>query len=410
MTNKSDIENIITEIISEVDNNYQFFKDPSIESGYMGLAMFYFYCHRYFKDEKFKDKGELMIENSIRTLSDISTNKNFKPKYRGDSLSNIISSFGKGLLFIENQLGYNYDFSEFHSQLNEILLELTERNLIDKDFDFFSGSLSAGHYFLNKYSYQKSDFSKAILLKILDGIRKEAIIPKKDQLCWAAPTLANTVYTGISHGSAMIINYITKLFEFSIVSQNDVNQKKLLENAVDFVMAKKREIVDGYFPNKCLSESKNIEATQFAICYGDLGILYALYNANKILMKPKLGFQIDSMLKTSMCRTKNSRYTYDGGIFYGASGIFCVFKDLYERSEDDRFRNSYQYWYDQIISYRDPYKKSHAGFISSIDYVKKGDNSSFYSFGWGISGIGICLMIGLDKDLPLLNETLLIGI
>lgn len=239
---------------------------------------------------------------------------------------------------------------------------------------------------------------------------REAIYHTKNEVFWRAPALLNQVYLGISHGSAMIINFLTKLFEIGLINEDSIKEKQLLEHAVNFLISRKRNITDGYFSHT-FSDKNPQEATQFAMCYGDLSILFALYNANKIIQNLAIGKEIDQMLATSTLRKKDSRYTFDGGIFYGASGVFCLFKELFRRSNHLSHKEAYNYWFHQIMTYRAPNRKKNAGFINAFEQVENKDNPSVrFSYGWGIAGIGICLMLGLDKKLPLINETLLIGI
>jgi len=404
------LEPILLEIISQIDENHSLFNDPSVENGKMGLALFYFFCHYFYQDRGYKIKGEDMIEDSIHLLSEISQRSRFTPKYRTDSLSNVISSFGKGLLFIQYRFNYGYDFTEYYKSINSVLIELNRQSIKEKDFDFFSGALSAGHFFVNKYYHEKDAFSKNILLEISDALEREAIYHTKNEVFWRSPALLNQVYLGISHGSAMIINFLTKLFEIGVINEDSIKEKQLLKHAINFLMNRKRNLINGYFSHT-FSDKNPQEATQFAMCYGDLGILFALYNANKIIQNPVIGKEIDKMLAASVLRKKDSRYTFDGGIFYGASGVFCLFKELFRRSNHISYEEAYTYWFHQIMTYRAPHRKKNAGFINAFEQVENKNNPSVrFSYGWGIAGIGICLMLGSDKKLPLINETLLIGI
>ncbi len=398
------IENIVQEIIS---NSYRF-NNPAIEDGSMGLAIFYFYCHKYYKDEFYLSKAEEMIEVSIKFLSNISEDSAFIPKYRGDSLSSLIASFGKGLLFVEEKLGYKYDFTEYYEVIDEVLIELTAKSLDEKDFDFFSGALSAGHYFINKFNIYRDKTSQEILLKIYEALLKEAISHEYNQIYWKAPSYADKVYIGISHGSAMIINFLVKLFNIGIFNQEDCSQKQVLNNAVNFVMSQKRNFEMGYFPN-IFEIQKKIKPTIYALCYGDLGVLYALRTSSKILNNNHLLEDVDRMLLNSSKREKNSNHTIDSGIFYGASGVYCIYRALFLTSKKSDFQQAYKYWNEQIVTYRDGENSNCAGFTflfkkeNSQDYIQ-------YSFGWGLAGLGICMLLDMDEDLPLLNELLLIGL
>lgn len=405
-------KDIIKEIILEIDNNHTLFDDPTLEKGKMGLSIFYFFCYHFYNEERYKKKGEAMVEESFKLLSDISLGNNYDTKYRTDSLSNVISSFGKALLFIQYKFDFDYDFTTYYNQISDVLIELNIQNIKEKDFDFFSGALSAGHFFINKYYYDNDNLAKDELLKICKSLNESAIYHSKDQVFWKAPALNDVTYLGISHGSAMIINFITKLFELNILNNESKVEKKLLKNAVNFLIGQKRNVIDGYFPH-VLPNKEKAQATQFGICYGDLGVLYSLYNANKILLDSKIEKEVTQMLLTTTKRKKNMKYTFDAGIFYGASGIYCTFKDLFKRTNNSLYMEASEYWYNQIVTYRDLNYKKHAGFkytLKSNDNDDNIDESDMFSFGWGLAGIGICLMQGENKKLPSISETLLIGI
>lgn len=401
---------IISEIIAEIDQNSVLFKDPSIENGKMGLAIFYFFCQKFFDDDKYQKKAEEMIEDSIGLLTEISLSEIFSPKYRGDSLSNIISSFGKGLMFVQYQLNKSYDFTEYYDIINNILCKLTKSSLKDQDFDFFSGALSSGHYFLNNFYHTKNEFSREMLLVIVKSLKKYAISHSDNQVYWKSPFYGHQIYLGISHGSAMIINFLCKLFKIGLLTKDSHAELVLLEKAVNFVLDQKRNLSTGFFPNLYGADGE-ISSTQFSLCYGDLGVIYALNNASKILKTGNLSDNINYLTYKCLQRKNDIKFTFDATIFYGAAGIYCVYKDMYLKSGDNIYKKAYQYWYDQITTYRDPDYQAMAGFAESSIYDEDKNNESVkWSYGWGISGIGICLMSGLMPELPSISETLLIGI
>ena len=408
MMNSNLSQDIIENIIGEINENVYRFENPSVEDGTRGLAIFYFYCHRAYGEEIYLNKAEEMIEASINFLTSISNESTFIPKYKGDSLSNLIASFGKGLLFVENRLNYKYDFTEYYEVIDDILIELLSKSLQERDFDFFSGALSAGHYFINKFNVYNDKTSQENLLKIYEALIKESISNENNQIYWKAPVYADQVYIGISHGSAMIINFLVKLFNIGIFHQDNISAKQILNKAVNFVMAQKREIENGFFPHVFESGSQP-EATIYAMCYGDVGILYTLKTSLYILNESQHNDDIEKMLMKCSKRKKNINHTSDASIFYGASGIYCIYRALFLSSKDINFKKVYEYWNAQIITYQNNEKHNCAGF-SFLFNEESNRNSLQYSFGWGLAGLGICMLLEMDKDLPILNELLLIGL
>jgi hypothetical protein len=405
-----EIENNIRAIIEAIEQNIQLFDDASSDYGTMGLAIFYFYCHQYFKDEKYLEKGEQLINQSIVWISSISQ-ENYKPKYRGDSLSNVISSFGKGLLFLQYHWNYKYDFEDFYTIIEDTLEILTEQNLREQNFDYFNGALSAGHFHLNKYYYQKDEKSKLVLQKIYSAIQEYAVYHTPNQVYWKSSAVYNNlIYLGISHGSSMIINFISKIIQLGVVENNDLNQI-FLNKAINLVMSKKRNVTTSYFPDFFSAEDFPKELnTIFGITYGDLGVLYALFNANKILKNSMLEEQITAMLITSTERKMNFKFTYDTGVMYGASGIFSTFKELYQATNIPLYKECYRYWYEQIIKLKSEQINEKAGYtFICTPKDSKTSISDEFSLGWGLAGVGINLLIGIDSSLPLIGELGLLG-
>lgn len=406
----SEIEANLLEIIDSIDKNVQLFDDASVEYGKMGLALFYFYCHQHYNDDKFLEKGEQLINESIIWISNISQLP-FTPKYKGDSISNVIASFGKGLLFLQYNWDYKYDFDNFYTVIEDTLEELTARNLEEKDFDYFSGALSAGYFYLNKYYYQKDEKSKLILNRIYLSIQECAIHASPNEVYWKTSYVYhNLIYLGISHGSAMFVNFISKLIKCNVIENDNLN-RDFLNKAVNLIINQKRDLVEGYFPNHFNNECKEKEgATIFGICYGDLGVLYAIHNANEILNDSSLDAKITSMLINATQRKMNPQYTYDAGLFYGASGIYFVFKELYDKTQVLPYKECYKYWFKQIMALKFSQIEEKAGY-TFICSPKETDQSisDEFSLGWGLAGIGISLLIEINPNLPSLQEVILLG-
>ncbi|MDQ0782465.1 lanthionine synthetase LanC family protein [Chryseobacterium sp. W4I1] len=400
---------IIESIIREIDENISIFSDASIEYGKMGAALLYYYGHKNYGKSEFLEKGELMIEESINLISKISLDNEYKPKYKGDSVAQTLASFGRGMLFIENNFDHQYDFSEYYLYLDDVLHETVKQELERKDYDCFSGSLAGGYYFLNQYKYNKSSYSKNVLNEIVTSIIDNAVIHNEKEIYWPSPSFDNQIYLGLSHGSAMIINFLTKIVEYKISEENEQQVKDTAYKAVSFVMNQKRDQVNGFFSYRFPAPERATE-TQFSMCYGDLGILYALSNAAKVFKFEEFEDTIKQMLDASAQRKLKHNHTQDASILYGCSGLYHMFNDIYDRRLEDLYHVSSQYWYSKITDYWNSDKESLAGFQFDYEDNQEIHPSAKYSFFWGIAGIGITLMQGQNQKLPAHNELLLTGI
>lgn len=129
------VKSTLKKIISIVNIKKDSFNEPSVEGGTMGIAIFYYFCHKYFKDDLYLSMAEEMVEKSISLLSAISEQDEFVPRYTGDSLSSLIASFGKGLLFIDNKFNSNYNFKSYYEIICDTLQTLLKQDIKRKDYD-----------------------------------------------------------------------------------------------------------------------------------------------------------------------------------------------------------------------------------------------------------------------------------
>lgn len=383
------------------------FKELSLDDGKIGLSIYYYYMHLYTGKEESLTKARDIIEDCIEGLEN--NILNYKNKYLTDSLSNYLSGFGKGLLFIENHLDSYFNFSEIHHSIQHLLIELNSQNFINKDFDLSSGALACGTYFINHYKYMKDEICKEHLLDIVNEIDKNKQSDDHGKtVFWSSPSLNDKVYIGVSHGSAMIINFLTKLFYLKVLDKKDKSKIQLLDKAVRFVINQKRNYNTGYFPT-FYPNHEGVITTQFTMCYGDLGVAYSLYESSFILSEVEIKTTSMQILESCAKRSLNKIYTFDAGITYGATGLFIAFQKLYKKHNIDVFKIASNYWADNILEFRDSNKIDYAGFINRFN--KNTDDVSFnLSFGWGLIGIAIGLMNSLNGDLPSIDELTIIGI
>ncbi len=394
----------INQYISE---NSEAFQDLSLDGGKLGLAIYYYFRYKAYGEEESLETARNTVESCINALEDCIIN--YSNKYLTDSLSNYLSGIGKALLFIEHHLDPEYDFTDIHYSLQELLIELNIQNFENKDFDISSGAMAGGHYFMNHFTYNKDDVSRNHLLEIVSQMQKSALSDDGGKtVYWNSPSLNNKVYIGLSHGSSLIINFLTKLFRLQILDPKNQSDTDLLSKASAFVLDQKRDFKTGYFPT-FYPNHEGIITTQLSMCYGDLGVAYVLYQSSLVLSLDQLKSTAFEILSSCARRPLDKLYTFDAGLTYGASGLYVIFEKLIRECGIEDFRHAAGYWADGILQFRDSQKQEYAGFINRFD--KNIEDKPFnMSFGWGIIGVAISLMINLDKNLPVIDELTIIGI
>jgi len=386
--------NLIDEISKSID---AFLKENKInhydyETGLLGFALYYAYLFKYTKKEEFKQKASGLFIESIRSFDP----NNFYKIHGGDSLDAHLSQIGRLVIFFKkNNFIEDLDIEDVLNQLDEVLVELMYSKINVKDFDYSSGALASGFYLIKRYPQNQK--LKNHLAFLANSIYELSEKDGSGNLYWFSPSLNNRVYIGISHGSSLIISFISSLYNCDI--EKDIC-KNILDKASRFVIKQYRKTkFKGLFPNMVGDEIDNM---QFSLCYGDIGVGYALYKASLVLNSDYLKTFSLSILIDCLSRKKSDNLTLDASIYYGAAGLAIAFRKVYEIVEDERFLLKGKYWLSKIEDYK-IHKNEYAGFKSRLL-----DNDSLWnlSMGWGIIGIATTLIsYETDDDATLSDLT-----
>lgn len=405
---RNERKDVICELHDNINYNRKLLKDATLEGGKAGLSLYYFYHYIYSKDVKSLDLAEYYLEECISIISELANDGEFARSFKTDSLANHVAGLGKILLFIQYKFDLNYDFSDYYDIIAAYLEPLLRNNLEHGDFDIHSGALAAGFFFLNYYNYTGDESARKMLLHIYEGIDCFKQYHNDHEIYWKSISLDDRVYLGISHGSAMILNFINKLLSNNVLSLDSPNVVELLNKSLNFIWNRRRPYITGFFP--ALFPDEGHYTTQFSMTYGDLGVLYALVQLqNKLDFGGEIYNSVFEMLQIVAERNNDKVYTRDASILFGAAGVAIIFKSLYSFTKNPLFIKSYKYWTSEICGYRNNITTHFGGFGSRFFNVAELDDPINLSFGWGIIGISTTLMIAQDSTLPDFTELTLIG-
>lgn len=382
---KLTVESTLGDILSVIGNyDDGILKNASYETGLLGYALYYSYLAKLTGESAHTAKAHDYVDRAIEAL-DL---KNFRRIYDTDSLDGHLSHIGRFLVFVEQQHLLEIDSAAYLDQLDEILFDLMKSKITIKDFDSLSGAMASGYYFLaRKKSGVNVDTQLAYLVSSLDNFAEK---DKQGDYFWKSPSLYNRVYLGISHGSSLVIAFLSQVCELGIEKDRC---KTVIRKAVNFLKKHYRvSPYKGLFPNMV---GDKIEPMQFAMCYGDIGNGYALFKAGVVLEDTAISDFANLVLDDCLLRSKEDNLTLDASIFYGASGLVISFRKMYDLTGDQRYLSRSNYWYEQILTYR-IHENAYAGFRSRLDESELWN----VSFGWGLLGIGLTLMAYSDRQLP----------
>ncbi|WP_294200010.1 lanthionine synthetase LanC family protein [uncultured Chryseobacterium sp.] len=374
----------ITESLEKYSDE-EVLKNVSYETGLLGYSLYYLYLSKYTGDQKYTTTAEEYFNKGLASFNP----KTFQRVHGTDSLDAHLAHIGRYLIFCENNGLLSVSSEEYLLNLDQILFGLMKSKINIKDFDSGTGALAAGYYYLARLK-SGSDVQEQLIF-LINSIDEAAFQDDTGDYYWKCPSLYDRIYLGISHGSSLIISFLTSVYEAGLEIQLC---EKIIRKATAFLIKQYRESdYKGLFPNMI---GDAIEPMQFALCYGDLGIGYALLRASQLLKDSDTADFANVILNDCLLRTKEDNLTLDAGIFYGASGLAITFDKLGTLSDDIRYIQRADYWNQQILTYA-MHSNDFAGFKSRL----LEDNILWQvSFGWGILGIGITLMYFDDASLP----------
>jgi lantibiotic modifying enzyme len=362
-----------------------------LSSGKLSIALFYCYLSDYQNNDKYLMIAGDILDECFEEMS---------PKlYKGHNYFLELSELGIFLEFAKKNNWYSADTEQFLESIDKHLYEYMKKKIAQKNLDVYAGALVAGSYYLNRKT--ENDLVEKYLAELVFAIDNLKLLAESGGCFWQSPIFNDDrVYTGISHGSAMIINFLCG------VHQKGIEIKlceDLIRKAYLFLWnIKSKDTRKALYANIIGEASGNI---QLSFCYGDLGTSYALLRASKVLNDEELYQEIlIDLHHLGQLTSAMSANINDAGITYGAVGVATIFEKIAKLENNPIFEAYANFWYQKIPDFR-TYENQTIGYQAQFNQYNPATN---IAFGEGIAGIGIAMMYFLNKKLPPIYE--LIGL
>ena len=312
-------------------------------AGQSGIAMFHFYCAKYFDDDRFSETGVEIISSCIEKINE---------GYSYPTYCTGIAGFGWVLQHLLDEGFIDLDLDELLSPFDIYLKSQMRLDLENDFFDFLHGAMGYGFYFLKRMlSEHTSEEIKQkytlYLEELIDGLER---MSKKDAggLWWDSILNKEQNNRGInlsfSHGMSSIV-YILSRFYFAGISQSRI--KTILGQVPSFLIKQKNPGKDGIslFPS-WIELNKPLEyKSRLAWCYGDLGISFALQWLSKILNDNELSVMAEKILIHSSQRTEPElSLVKDTGFCHGSFGNAQIFRVTGLHTKQKKLQEVADFW------------------------------------------------------------------
>jgi len=383
---KKVLEKQVRQIAKICSKKYMSLENIGVLTGQSGIALFFFYCSKYFDDDSFSETGVEIISSCMAIINS---------GYSYPTYCNGIAGFGWTLHHLSEEGFIELDLDDMLEPFDNYLQEQMKLDLVMGNYDILHGAIGNGFYFLKRYKgTQNSALKKKytqILNSCVDSLEEMAII-NDDTIKWES-VLSYEKGTrgynlGLSHGMSSILYFLSRLHNAKIANEKI---EALIKGTTNYMMSFERNNAESVslFPNWInVNESLQYKSRE-AWCYGDLGLGLAFRMAGHTIADSKLTEKGWSILKHSGERkSQDSTMVIDAGLCHGSFGNLQIFNRLNQIEASAPFEDTLNYWLkDGLKKYTgdatQPYKQFN-GLSKSYELE--------FNLLEGISGIGLSII------------------
>jgi len=342
---KSQLEKQIRNLATISHTRYQELPHIGVLGGQSGIALFQFYCAKYFEEDTFADAGVEIITDCMDKINE---------GYSFPSYCNGVAGFGWALQHLADEDFIDLNLDDLFLPFDEYLFSRMVFEFKNEYYDLLHGALGYGFYFLKRYSSPKTSAKNKIIYEgylesLIDQMDKLAIKEGKG-LKWESILNIEKENKGynlsLSHGMSSIIYLLSKI---KIAGISPTKTEYLLLGAQRFVIAlqskKKKDL--SLFPSWVDPLEKINYTSRLAWCYGDIGIGLSMQLASKALNDPSLADKaIEILDHTTKRTTPEESLVIDAGFCHGSFGNSYIFAQI-AKNEDisgQNFSKAAEFW------------------------------------------------------------------
>lgn len=362
-------------------------KDPGLINGRLGSFLFLFsYARNISLSEIDRDIAFSILTDCIIQI--VNRQKDLL-YYRN------IADLGRLLIDLKRNQYVDESVDSILERLDDLSMEGI-RHLISRQlFDPIVGYLPLANYLIERLN--ENEKAKQCVHMVIDALLESAIV--KDGTChWTSKLFDDDrIYLGWGHGLAAIMLFFSRVLSKGMRYKSNQLLQKLKESTMFLATHERCDEAHFLYPDIVGSDEK---LGAFNLCYGDLGINFALYTAGLTLQDKSL---IDQAVKgfyhTSERRLHKGCNVHDGSIIYGAMGICLYYKKLADDLRDQRLKDAAIYWYGHAIK-----MCAHEGAVAGYKrYYNTHDEALNESLLEGVAGYGLGILEYQIGEIRLLN-------
>jgi len=341
---------LLSEIQAEFDRIIELYivdegaSNVGLYTGIAGECLLMAQCYLGNGDEVYLEKCHYYLDQIISFI---------------ENESEVISSFSSGMAGCGWVIQFLADHGLIDPDIDEMLFDIDEtlflrmQTLMSEDiFDPINGAIGIGKYFIKRKKFDKA----AWLVHQIDSLKIDTATGYK----WVKKRFVDSFLSydlGLAHGSAGIIHF------FSLCHNHGIEVEKckgIIKGAISYLMNNVQDfsVYGCFFPSiipvdESIKKEKDFSFSRLAWCYGDLTILYTLYQqAIKFKDFELEKFCIDSLIKTTSRTEYEQTHIVDAGFCHGSCGIAYIYYKLYLINGNSIFLETSHLWIKKTLAYR----------------------------------------------------------
>ncbi|RSK37522.1 lanthionine synthetase LanC family protein [Hymenobacter metallilatus] len=355
-----------------------------VGTGKGGTVLFLCHYAAYTGNTQYYDQALEQLEAALGEMNP----QTYKSSYNSNYFQEL-AELGNLLCYLGSQGHLDWDSELLLSKVDALLEGRLQHHLASKNLEIINGALSVGVYFLRRQRH--SAVARRNLLLLLDALEELHEGDEDTGYYWTCCVIQEPrVYTGISHGSAMLISFLAAVYEADVRPQECA---RLMHYATKFLLRTRMDANQNLssFP---LWQGKEEPTSNLCLLYGDLGTAYAIIRAATILGN---SYYLEEATQIALRTTRRTAladtYLYDASLWYGTSGTYLLYAALYRLTRVEEFARAAQFWLEGL-----PRLATHPNeYLGFSSYFFKQNPAAQQGFNFGVTGIGLTLIQALSK-------------
>lgn len=358
-----------------------------------GLLLFNCHYAAFTGDERYYAVALQQLEQVLGRLDPYTYQSHGGTKYFQE-----LAELGGLLDYLVRAGHLDWDVQSLLRQFDALLEGRLHHFLTLKNLEIVNGAVGVGQYFLRRLSH--TDTACRVLSALLDHLQATQEGDEQQGYYWTCHLIEEPrVYTSLSHGSAMVINFVAALAEVNFEPEKCA---RLLRYASRFVLQTRMDPVR-FLSSIPIWRGREEPTPNLCLLYGDPSTAYALVRAAKVLGDATL---LAEAIHTALLSTRpgapHAPFEHDASVYYGTSGAYLVYDALHRQTGVTAFATAGARWL-AAIPVQAIFQNDDLNF--STNYHRVSHNPLVqWSFNFGLSGIGLTLLHALSGRRQPLDE------